>query len=150
AREALTAIADPDVRELARDVLIDQVFRRDVYARPGRKLTEDEQQRRLLAGVFALMRPAGAIEYTLRTAARRPGFDNASARAIVAALAAGPRRLGEIAEQDGMATEDIVANAVVLCASNQIRPVEATPAPVAAVNAAMSPPPGGPAEVRWL
>src|SRR5262249_3675351 len=133
AREALAAIDDPDIRELARDVLIDQVFRRDLYARQGRRLTEDEQRRRLLAGAFALMRPAGAIEYTLRTAAGRLGFDNASARAIVAALAAGPRRLGDLAEQGSMAAGDMVANAVVLCASNQIRPVEATPAPVAAV-----------------
>src|SRR5262249_11516219 len=116
----------------------------------GGRLAEEGQRRRLLAGVFALMRPAGTIEYTLRTAAGRLGFDNASARAIVAALAAGPRRLGDIAEQGSMAAEDIVANAVVLGASHQIRAGEATAAPGGAVNAAMVPPPGGPAEVRWL
>jgi len=39
AREILATIADPDVRELARDFLVDQSFRHDVYIRRGRPLT---------------------------------------------------------------------------------------------------------------
>src|SRR5262249_41620823 len=54
AREALAAIGDKDVRELARDFLVDQFFRCDVFVRDGKRLDEDEQRRRLLANVFAL------------------------------------------------------------------------------------------------
>src|SRR5262249_36857718 len=78
AREALAAIGDDDVRELARDFLIDQFFRRDVFVREAERLDESEQRKRLLAGAFALTRPAGQVEYTLRTAAGRLSFDNAA------------------------------------------------------------------------
>ena len=136
AREALSAIADEDVRELARDFLIDQFFRLDVFVRGADQLDEYEQRQRLLASAFTLTCPASKVEYTLHTSAGQLAFDNAAARAIVAALAAGPRALGDVAEQ-GVATGDIIANAMVLSASTQIRPVESTRTSVAAINAAL-------------
>src|SRR4029077_19309995 len=85
-------IGDEDVRELARDFLVDQFFRRDLFVREGKALDEHGQRQRLLANAFALAREAGKIEYALRTAAGRLNFDNAAARAIIAGLAAGPCR----------------------------------------------------------
>jgi SAM-dependent methyltransferase len=150
AREALAVIGDEDVRELARDYLIDQFFRRDLFVREGEALDEHAQRQQLLANAFAITCKADKIEYTLRTAAGRLNFDNAAARAITAALAAGPCRLGTIAEQSGAAAEDVVANTMVLCASTQIRPVESGRASVAAINAAISRWLGGPEEVPYV
>jgi SAM-dependent methyltransferase len=149
-QEALTAITDEDVRELARDFLIDQFFRLDVFSRGGDQLDENEQRRLLLAGAFTLTCPASKVDYTLHTAAGQLTFDNAAARAIVAALAAGPCTLGEIAQQRSVSVKDAIANAMVLCASNQIRPVEAMRTPVAKMNTALSRRLGGPEEIPYL
>ena len=150
AREALAAIGDENVRELARDFLIDQFFRRDLFVREGEQLDEQGQRKRLFASTFALIHGASKIEYTLRTAAGRLNFDNAAARGIIAGLSSGPRRLGALAEQGGAAADDIIANAMVLCASTQIRPVESGQASVAAMNAAISRRLGGPEEILYL
>jgi hypothetical protein len=150
AREALAVIGDENVRELARDFLIDQFFRRDLFVREGKALDEHGQRQRLLANTFALARGAGKIEYALRTAAGRLNFDNAAARAIIAELAAGPCRLGAIAEHSDAAAEDVVANAIALCASSQILPVESRRASVAAINAAISRRLGGPEEIAYV
>jgi SAM-dependent methyltransferase len=150
AREALAVIDDEDVRELARDFLIDQFFRRDLFVHGGELLDEHGQRQRLLVTTFALTRGAGKIEYKLRAAAGRLDFDNAVARAIIAGLATGPCRLGAIAERCGAAAQDIVANAMVLCASTQILPVESGRASVAAINAAISRRLGGPEEVPYV
>ncbi len=150
AREALAAIGDENVRELARDFLIDQFFRRDIFAREGGRLDEHEQRARLLGSAFALTRPVGRIEYARRTAAGNLTFDNAAARAIVAALATGPCRLGDIVDRSGAAAADIIANAMVLGGSGQIRPVESTRASVAALNAAIARRLGGEGEILYL
>ena len=150
ARETLAAINDEDVRELARDFLIDQFFRRDVFVRAGKQLDHNEQRQQLLASAFALARGVRMVEYKLETPAGDVAFDNAAARAIIAVLAGGPSRLGAIAEQHGVAAANAVANAMVLCASNQIRPVEPTRASVAAMNAAITRRLGGPEEIRYL
>jgi SAM-dependent methyltransferase len=150
ARAALVAIADDDVRELARDFLIDQFFRRDIFVRAGANLDEQAQQRRLLDGTFLLARPNTQVEYTFATPAGRLAFDNAAARAIVMALAAGPCRLRDIVEQVGVTPMDVIANAMVLCASTQIRPVEPTHADVAPMNAVISRRLGCPEEVTYL
>src|SRR5262249_35768361 len=52
ARRTLAAIADLDARELARDFLIDQFFRRDVFVRRGRVLDETERRSQLLDSSF--------------------------------------------------------------------------------------------------
>ena len=58
ARDILDGIADPDARELARDVFINQSFRRDVYIRGGRKVAEPDRSRRLMNSSFYLSVPA--------------------------------------------------------------------------------------------
>jgi len=150
AREALKDIEDDEVRELARDFLIDQCFRRDVFVREGNDMNDDEQRQRLLASTFALTRVDTNIEYTIRTAAGDLTFDNSAARAIIDALGSGPCRLGVIAEQRGVGETDIIANAMALCASYQIRPVEGARASVAAMNAVIARRLGGPEEILYL
>src|SRR5262249_14976227 len=146
ARAALDAIADDDVRELARDFLIDQFFRRDVYVRAGTSLDGQGQRQRLHDASFLLACPETQVEYALAPSAGRLSFETAAARAIVNELAAGPRRLHEIAERRGVAPVDVVANTMALCASNQIRPVESSRSDVARINALVLRRLGGPNE----
>jgi SAM-dependent methyltransferase len=150
ARKVLAGIGDEHVCELARDFFIDQCFRRDVFAREGKQLDKHEQRRLLLASAFALTRGARRIEYTLRTAAGNLTFDNAAARAIIAMLTAGPCRLRDITKQRDVAAEDAIANAIVLCASYQIRPVDPLRTSVAAINAVISRRLGSSEEIHYL
>ena len=137
ARDALKAIANDDLRELARDYFLDQRFRRDVFTRGARRVGGDERRDRLLEHVFDLQRPAEQVEYAMETNAGRLTFDNEIARAIIAALATGPKRLADVAA-DGIARSDALANALVLFAANEIRPVNATVVDVARLNTALA------------
>jgi hypothetical protein len=146
ARESLATIDDPDTRELARDFLIDQFFRRDVFIRGGRRLEDDERRRRLLESTYVLAQRASQVEYTASTPAGKLRFDTSAARHIVNALAAGPRRLVDIAE-DSVADQDLLANALVLCAAGSLLPVESTRASVANINSAILSRFSGPEEI---
>ncbi|HZT86749.1 MAG TPA: class I SAM-dependent methyltransferase [Stellaceae bacterium] len=146
ARDVLEAMPEGDVRELVRDVLIDQRLRCDVFARDARRLPSAEQQRRLMAADYALTRPEPAVAYTADSPAGRLRFDNPAARAIVRSMAAGPRPLAEI---DGAAA-DLLANTLALCAAGDLRPVEPTRVPVAALNRALRRRLGGPEEIPVL
>ena len=96
ARALVAEIADPDLRELVRDFVIDQRFRCDVFARDAAGLDEGEQRRLLFAAGLALARPPAAIAYRAPTPAGQLDYDNPAARAVVGALAAGARSLSEI------------------------------------------------------
>jgi hypothetical protein len=63
-------------------------------------------------------------------------YDNEAAQTTVAGLAAGAKTLAEIAAND-IAQQDLIANALALAAGGDIRPVEKTRAPVAALNRAL-------------
>jgi SAM-dependent methyltransferase len=150
ARRTLAAIADVDARELARDFLIDQFFRRDVFVRRGRVLYGTERRSKLLASTFALVHPVDAIEYTVKTPAGRVRYDNAVARGIVTALAAGPCPLANVSTEFSLASEDVLANALMLSAANALRPVEGSRVPTRNLNEAIYRRLGGPEEIRFL
>jgi SAM-dependent methyltransferase len=150
ARRTLATIADLDARELARDFLIDQFFRRDVFVRRGRVLDETERRFQLLDSSFALVHPVDAIEYTMKTPAGRLRYDNAVARDIVAALAAEPRPLSDISTEFAHASEDILVNALILSAAGALRPVEGSRIPTRNLNEAIYRRLGGPEEIRFL
>ena len=147
ARDLLAAIEDPNVRELARDFFIDQFFRRDVFVRGGRRLHEDERRAGLLDSAWFLACPAESVEYHVATPAGRLSFDNATARHIVRALAAGPQRLTGIAES--IAPGDLLANALVLSAAGVVWPVEKSRVSVDRINDAIRRRAGGPEEIRY-
>lgn len=137
ARRILATIADPDARELARDFLVDQFFRHDVYIRRGRALDENERRAQLLTTCFALTRPVNAIEYQMKTSAGQLRFDNSIARNIVAALASGPRVLADICAELELPLQDAVANALILSAAGALRPVERSSSAVGELNKAI-------------
>jgi SAM-dependent methyltransferase len=135
AREVLSTISDVDVREFARDFLINQFFRRDVFVRDVRRLEGETQRERLMAATYTLLRPAAMIEYVTSTPAGRLTFDSEVARRIVAVLAAGPSSLTPVA-MDVATAEDVLASALALAAAGMIAPVEAGRAEVANFNLA--------------
>ena len=136
ARRLVAEVADPDLRELVRDFCIDQRFRCDVFARDAPPLGETEQRERLLAAPLALTRPPRGIAYRMPTPAGHLDYDNPAAHAIVAALAAGPRRLADL-PAGGCDPRDLLANALALCAAGSVRPVEPDHVPVATLNRAL-------------
>jgi SAM-dependent methyltransferase len=136
ARALLREIDDPDLRELVRDFAIDQRFRCDVFARDAAGLDDEEQRRRLFAAGLALARPPAAIAYRAATPAGQLDYANPAARAVTGAIAAGGRSLGEI--PPGVAApQDLLANALALCAAGDVRPVETARVPVEALNRAL-------------
>ena len=133
-RAALAEIEDDDLRELVRDYMLMQRFRRDVFCRDGALLDERERRRDILRRRFALMRPESSVTYAMRTAAGRLRFDTPSAHDLVAALSGGPQPLGKLGQPAG----DVVANALALASAEIIRPVSDNDTPVSALNAAFS------------
>jgi SAM-dependent methyltransferase len=147
--ETLAHITDEDARELVRDSYLDQRFRCDVFARGNRRPGAGARATRLLSSIFALARPVAAVRYTTATPAGAFAYDNPVTRAIVAALAAGPRALAGLAPNPATA-EDLLKNILTLCAAGDILPVEPVCAPVAALNRALCGRFDGPEEIRWL
>jgi len=149
ARDALAGIGDGDLREVTRDFLLNQSFRRDVFVLNGHRLDGEEQRQRLLNSTFCLSRPPSAVDYEVSTTAGQLRFDNPFTRRIVARLAGGPRRLGDIAIRDEE-IGNLIANALVLCAARMVRPVEGADAPVKKLNETILRRLGGAEELRHL
>jgi hypothetical protein len=137
ARKLLATIADVDARELARDFLVDQFFRHDVFIRRGRALNESERRAQLLTRCFVLTRPVNEITYKMQTPAGQLRYDNGIARNIVAAVAGGPRVLADICTEFELPPQDAVANALVLSAAGALRPVERSWSAVGDLNEAI-------------
>jgi SAM-dependent methyltransferase len=150
ARKVLNTISDINARELARDFLINQFFRRDVFARAGRRLDEKARRRRLRETTFSLACPRRAIKYTTITSAGRLKYGNAAARRIVSVLSAGPASLAEVVAKSNLDDQDMLANVLVLCAAGAVWPVESHAVSVSALNQAIRRRLGGSEEIRYL
>ena len=145
ARAMLREIADPDARELARDFLLDQRLRCDVFDRGNRRLDPAERARRLLAASYALARPAAGMRFAAPTPSGERPCNTETARAVVAALAEGPRPLADLA-----GGPDLLDTLLALCAAGAAMPVELGFAPVDALNRAIWRRLDGPEEILWL
>lgn len=144
AREILSAIADDNARELARDFFLDQRFRCDVFARNNRRLDPEERAGRLLASSYALARPGPAIRYTTATPAGAFSYDEPLARALVGELAAGPRPLA------GSLPAETLTSLLTLCAVGDVMPVEPGFTEIGRLNRILAGRVDGPEEIRWL
>jgi SAM-dependent methyltransferase len=142
ARNTLANISDANARELARDYYLDQRLRCDVFARGYRRLAPDERAERLLASTFALARPLCEVRYRTTTPAGSLQYDSPAARAIIAAVAGGPRSLTAD-------TLDLKA-LLTLCAAGDIMPVESGCVPVADLNRTLCARVDGAEEIGWL
>jgi len=149
ARATLGTIADHDLRELVRDFYLDQRFRCDVFARDGRRLSGEQRCNALLAKTFALARPVAGIRYSASTPTGFRPYNNPMARAIVEALAGGPRSLAE-ASLIPASAQDLATNILLLCAVGDTMPVEPGHASVETLNRAVFRRLDGPEEIGWL
>jgi SAM-dependent methyltransferase len=149
ARGILDSIADEDLRELVRDFCLDQRFRCDVFARGNRRLGGEQRCDALVASTFALARPASAIRYSAATPAGFHPYNNPTARAMISALAEGPRSLAELTGVSAP-PQDLATNILLLCAVGDAIPVEPPRAPVEPLNHVIFQRLDGPEEIRWL
>jgi SAM-dependent methyltransferase len=139
ARRTLSAITEPNARELVRDYYLDQRFRCDVFARGNRQLAPGERATRLFSSTFVLARPASQIRYRIKAPGGPFRYDGPAARAIVAGLAAG-----------GPAGPSDLKTLLTLCAAGDIVPGEPGRVSVAALNETICARVDGPEEIRWL
>jgi SAM-dependent methyltransferase len=118
-------------RELAKDMLRDTRFRRDVFVRGGRRMAADNRAMVMSGLAFVLEQPAALTRYDVKVPYGELRFDNPHAQALVAALEVAPRTLGELiadAMARGLEADAVVSNVHALLVSGQIRPVyRATP-----------------------
>jgi SAM-dependent methyltransferase len=148
ARKTLAVITAQGTRELVRDFFLDQRFRRDVFARCNRQLHPDERACRLLSSTYSLARALPTVRYSTNTAAGPFSYDTPATRAIVSALAAGPRFFSQLLP-DSTPAEALDA-VLTLCAAGDIMPVEPVGGPVGRLNQALCGRVDGPEEIRWL
>jgi len=94
--------------------------------RGGRRLAADSREAVMGGMAFALEQPASAVRYKKQLPFGEITFDNPHAKTLVAALADGPRTLGELIEiamAKGTPAESVAGNVHVLLLTGQIRPV---------------------------
>lgn len=125
-KSTLSRVATQLGRELAKDMLRETRFRRDVFVRGGRRLSADNREMMMNGLAFALERPSEEIRYDVKMPFGEMRFDNPHAHAVVAALQSGPRTLGELvgrAESNAVEAQPVVASIHALLVTAQIRPV---------------------------
>ncbi|HEX3674655.1 MAG TPA: class I SAM-dependent methyltransferase [Rhizomicrobium sp.] len=113
-------------RELAKDMLLDTRYRRDVFVRGGKRLAGDNRDMVMNGLAFALEQPAADVRFTARVPFGEMRFDNPHVHTLVAMLENGPRTLGELiaeAQAQNADAQAVVANVHALLLTNQIRPV---------------------------
>ena len=111
-------------RELAKDMLWDTRFRRDVFVRGGQRLAADNHDMVMNGLAFALEQPAELVRYDGRAPFGTMQFDNPHAHKLVEILSHGPRTLGElVAQSAGADFQTVVSNVHALIITGQLRPV---------------------------
>lgn len=121
-RDALARIHAGPARETALDVMLDQTFRIDLFGTDLRH-TEDADGERM-AGWWAAVTGAAEADFALVSPAITVRFDTPAARALLAGLADGPKRLGDIAAQSGLPAGELLHAVDALWASGQALPCD--------------------------
>ena len=102
----LDEIADPVLRETVADYCSVDGFRRDVFARGARRLSQAEQDRALRQTRLCLTAPPDSFTYSVKVALGEASMNEAAYRPMFAALSEGPRSIDELME-----LPDVRANA---------------------------------------
>jgi SAM-dependent methyltransferase len=113
-------------RELAKDLLLDTRYRRDVFVRGGRRLAADNREMVMRGLAFALEQPLADMRFHAKMSFGEMRFDNAHARALAAMLENGPLALGDLVARAHAQETDpqaVVADVHALLLTGQIRPV---------------------------
>jgi SAM-dependent methyltransferase len=89
-------------QELLKDFVINQRFRRDVFAKSTPNLPAAEANRELERVAVGLFKPAPDIAFQVKSPAGEFKFDNQLVRAVVANMADGPLTIGELPERPSL------------------------------------------------
>jgi SAM-dependent methyltransferase len=106
ARELLKEVTDPVARETIRDYFLNAQFRRDLFVRGARQLSEAERNERLLQTRLVLTRPAPQFPFKVSVPVGEVTIDANPAKAVFDTLTEGPRTLGEILKDPAIAGGD--------------------------------------------
>lgn len=127
-RAILEAIPVTELRETLQDFCGDNWFRRDVFVRGARRLTEGERTERLSGLTLALQRPPPPVIQIMRSGNQIWRPDPDVYERIVAALTDGPRTVAELLSLPGLPQGHLVRPLElvgVLVGSDLAVPVEA-------------------------
>ncbi len=128
----LTGISHPVLRETARDYLVNQAFRRDIFTKGARRLSPAAQAERLDATRFALIAPPGKdlhLNGPLGDITPRAATFG-DIMTILAETVGAPRALGELRAHPLLAAETratVDTTLILLAAAGYIAPVPEQP-----------------------
>ncbi|HUL06662.1 MAG TPA: class I SAM-dependent methyltransferase [Candidatus Acidoferrum sp.] len=109
-------------QELVKDFVINQRFRRDVFAKSIPNLPAAEANRELERVALGLYKPPTDVAFQVKSPAGEFKFDNPLVRAVVANLADGPLTMGELPERPALKASpkaEVVKAAHTLLAAGQ-------------------------------
>lgn len=96
AHEILKDVANPTARETIRDYFLNTQFRRDLFVRGARRLSDAERHERLLQTRLVLTRQRPEFPFKVKAPVGEVTIEANPAKAVFDTLAEGPRTLGEI------------------------------------------------------
>ncbi len=102
AQALLAGIGDETLRQTARDYVLNQQFRKDIFVRGAVRLSGQEQTEMLLGTRFALIVPREAVPRKAAYPAGELTLLHENYTPVLDALARGPATLGELTAMDGV------------------------------------------------
>jgi len=126
--EFLRAVADPALRQLAFDFMINQQFRRDYWVRGARRLAPLERARLLREQRVVLVIAPGDVAYTVKAGQIEVGLNEAKHRPVVEALADHlPHTIGELESTcaaAGLTAFQTLQAVFLLAGTGQVQPAQ--------------------------
>ena len=130
-RQLLLSISHPVLRESVRDYLVNQRFRKDIFVKGNRPLSQLEQFERYRDQGFVLTTPAAVVPLVLPGAAGEASLQESIYQPLIEALADGgysPKTLAELMVHPNCRLQPLavlVEALVVLAGAGHVRPVQA-------------------------
>ncbi|WP_244193810.1 class I SAM-dependent methyltransferase [Bordetella genomosp. 12] len=124
----LAGLADPVLREDARDIMVGRSFRKDCWIKGARQLSPEERQHDIAQQRVVLCTPRSAISMTVRGATREATMKESVHEPLLDLLEQhGPISIGEL--QSRLQAQDIAASQtlealLVLAGSGHVHPVQ--------------------------
>lgn len=118
-QELLTSLQDSDASQVTQDFMANRQFRADIFVKGARRLNNFELEAALLDQMFALLRPADEIGFTIRAPRGEATLDKRVHGPLIAAMALDnsiPKTLRQLAESpllEGVSVQEL-AQAVAL------------------------------------
>lgn len=134
ARALIASVNHTLMRETLRDYLVNQQFRRDIFVRGIRQLSQDEYRSRMLETRFILLRPRRLVSLKFRSILGEVTMNPATYEPLLDALAAdnyAPKTLAQLLTHpalQALAVEEAITCATVLTGAGYAQPCQPPPA----------------------